>query len=104
MTERILERLAAANIQLLPVDLDNHFVFERDGFIALVERRRDNSFGRAGSAGLMTEKGLAPLVWRGDVPYFVAKGLPDQQGAQEQVDLLRRFQADLESALAGPVA
>ena len=61
----ILEKLAAANIQLIPADVTSHFIFERDGFVAFVERRED-AFGNIGAPGLMTERGFAALIWRGD--------------------------------------
>ncbi len=94
-----LEKLAGAGINLLPIDLDRHFLFERDGFVALVERRRDDSLGNVGAAGLLTETGLAPLVWRGAAPAFASKA-GDRPATAEQVETLRRFQADLEAALA----
>jgi hypothetical protein len=97
VTEKF-ERLVAAGIQLLPLTgIATHFVFERDGFAALVERQ-DEAFGQIGGAGLLCEKGLAVLVWRGNEPYFVAKGF-EQLAVPEQVDALRRFSADLEQAL-----
>ena len=96
--EYLLQNLAGAGINLLPIDLDRHVMFERDGFVALVERRRDNALGNVGAAGLLTETGLAPLVWRGDVPAFAGKA-GDRPATPEQVDALRRFQNDLESAL-----
>ena len=98
MTEK-LERLVAAGIQLLPaVEITNHFVFERDGFVALVERR-GNGFGGIGSAGRLTEKGIAPLVVRGEASYFVAKGY-EQLASLDEVEQIRRFQADLKFALS----
>jgi len=98
MTEK-LERLVAAGIQLLPtVEITNHFVFERDGFAALVEKRSEG-FGGIGSAGLLTEKGIAPLVLRGSAAFFVAKGF-EQLATAEEVDQIRRFQADLKHALS----
>ncbi len=98
MTEK-LERLVTAGIQLLPTfEIANHFVFERDGFGALVERR-DDGFGGIGSAGLLTEKGIAPLVLRGADSYFVAKGF-EQKASAEEIEQVRRFQADLKHALA----
>jgi len=97
MTEK-LERLVAAGIQLLPVvEIPTHFVFERDGFVALVERKGDG-FGGIGSAGRLTEKGIAPLVMRGNDAFFVAKGF-EQVASAEDVDGIRRFQADLKFAL-----
>ncbi len=94
-----LERLVAAGIQLLPtVEITTHYVFERDGFVALVERRGDG-FGGIGSAGRLTEKGIAPLVLRGSSSYFVVKGF-EQSATPEEVDGIRRFQADLQFALS----
>ena len=102
MTDK-LERLVAAGIQLLPtVEITKHFVFERDGFVALVERRGEG-FGGIGSAGLLTEKGIAPLVLRGSASYFVAKGF-EQSATAEEVDGIRRFQADLRFALSESAA
>ncbi len=99
MTE-ILERLAAAGIQLLPtVEITTHYVFERDGFVALVERTPEG-FGGVGSAGLLTGNGFAALIRRGDRAYFVAKGF-EQEALPSQVTALESFSLDLKSALAG---
>ena len=93
-----LERLAASGIQLLPVlEIANHYVFERDGFVALVEKT-PAGFGAIGAPGLLVERGFAALVWRGGEGWFVAKGF-EQRAQNDQVDALRRFAADLEAAL-----
>ena len=94
----VLERLAAARINVVEADLDKHHILERDGFIALVERTSEGGFGGVGAAGLLTEKGLAPLVWRGADGFFVAKGL-EVAASEDQVLALRAFQADLETSL-----
>jgi hypothetical protein len=95
----VLERLAAAGIQLLPaLEITTHYVFERDGFVALVERTPDG-FGGVGSAGILTGSGFAALIRRGDRSYFVAKGF-EQEALPEQADGLRKFSADLKSALS----
>jgi hypothetical protein len=92
------QKLIDANIQLLPLpEVTTHFVFERDGFVALVERMKDG-FGAVGTAGLLVEKGLAPLVWRGDSAFFVAKGL-ERPATNDDVRRLRAFQEDLVTAL-----
>ncbi|MBI3208880.1 MAG: hypothetical protein HYZ37_08260 [Candidatus Solibacter usitatus] len=97
--QQILERLAAANIQLLPITaIENHFVFERDGFIALVERTKENGFGKVGSAGLLTERGMAVLISRGERNLFVAKGF-ELEATPDQVRVMRRFDVDLRAAL-----
>ena len=98
MTE-ILERLVAAGIQLLPaVEITTHYVYERDGFVALVERTPDG-FGGIGSPGILTGSGFAALVRRGERSYFVAKNF-EQEASPEQVESLRRFAADLKAALS----
>jgi hypothetical protein len=92
------ERLARAGIQVLVLDLKKHVILERDGFVSLVERT-ETGFGAAGAAGLMTERGLAPLVWRGERAFFVAKGF-ETEAKPDQIEALRRFQADLAVALS----
>ena len=100
MTE-VLERLASAGIQLLPAtEITTHYVFERDGFVALVERT-STGFGGVGSAGILTGKGFAALVQRGDRSYFIAKNF-EQQAEPDQVNALRSFSADLKAALYQP--
>jgi len=97
--EEILGRLVAANIQLLPItQIENHFVFGRDGFVSLVERRRDGGFGRIGAAGLLTDRGMAVLVERSARMLFVAKGM-EVEATEEQVIALRAFDQDLRAAL-----
>jgi len=96
-----LRRLAELGIQLSPVEgFDRHFVFTRDGFVALVERAADD-FGGIGAPGLFTGQGtLAMLLWRGDQPWFLAKGW-QRRATPEEVDRLRRFAEDLKNALSG---
>jgi hypothetical protein len=95
----ILERLVAARIQLLPAtEIPNHYVFERDGFVALVERTPEG-FGGVGSAGILTGSGFAALVSRGERLYFVTKNF-EQEAPPEQVTALRKFSSDLKNALA----
>jgi len=93
----ILEKLAAANIQIIPADVTSHFILERDGFVAFVERH-DEAFGNIGAPGLMTEHGFAALIWRGDQALFIAKGF-EQLATPEQVQKIRAFASDLENAL-----
>jgi len=94
-----LEKLLAAGIQIVPADLSSHFILERGGFVAFVERR-GSGFGNIGAPGLMTERGFAALVWRGEQAFFVGRGF-EQPGTPEQVQTIRAFAADLEAALAG---
>ena len=93
-----LARLAEAGINVVPAELEKHYILERGGFIALVQRTAEGDFGRAGTAGLLTEKGLAPLVWRGDAAFFIAKGL-ELAATDDQIEALRIFQRDLDASL-----
>ena len=94
----IFERLVAAQIELLPApEVTTHFIFTRDGFVSLVERR-DLGFGGIGSAGLLVEQGFAPLVWRGERAFFVARGF-EREASAEEIEKLKRFSADLKIAL-----
>ncbi len=93
----ILEKLAAAGIQIVPSEITSHFILERDGFVAFVERR-EQAFGNAGAPGLMTEQGFAALIWRGNRSFFVGKGF-EQDASIEQVQKIRAFAEDLANAL-----
>ncbi len=93
----VLEKLAAAQIQIVPAEIASHFILERDGFVAFVERREED-FGNIGAAGLMTEQGFAALIWRGDQAFFVGRGF-EQTASPEEVQKIRAFAADLALAL-----
>lgn len=93
-----LQRLAAAGIQILPAEIPNHYVLERDGFVALVERKGD-AFGNAGAPARLTEGGVAMLVWRGEKAFFVNKGF-EQEASGAEIAGLRTFDAALRRALA----
>ena len=92
-----LEKLAAAGIQIVSAEITSHFILERDGFVAFVEKREE-SFGNIGAPGLMTERGFAALVWRGDQAFFTGKGF-EQAASPEEVTKMRAFAADLAAAL-----
>ncbi len=94
------ESLAVAGFQIIPADITSHFIVERDGFVAFIERR-ENNFGNIGSPGRMTERGYAALIWRGEQAFFVGKGF-EQPASAEEIRKLRAFACDLEQALADP--
>lgn len=97
----IFERLAGAGIQLLPLtEITTHYVFERAGFVCLVERNGDGGFGGVGGPGLLTASGYAALVMRGDAFRFVGRGF-DETATEEQVRECRSFARDLGTALRG---
>jgi len=93
-----IESLTAAGFQIVPADIASHFLVERDGFVAFIERR-SGDFGNIGGAGLMTERGFAALVWRTDQAFFVGKGF-EQPATAEQVQKLRNFARELEQAIS----
>jgi hypothetical protein len=107
---RIFEALAAKGIELVPIQsppngnssLDRHFVFFRAGYAALVERR-DTGFGRVGTAGIVTEHGLAMLVDSEAGNGQAAFVIRDHRQLAEpgEIDELRQFQADLVQAIGG---
>lgn len=82
---------------MVPSGIDSHFILERDGFVAFVERTAAG-FGNVGAAGLATERGFAALVWRGGQAFFVGKGF-DQPATSEQIQKIRAFSTDLEKAI-----
>jgi hypothetical protein len=92
-----LEKLAASGIQVIPGGPDSHYIVEREGFVAFIERR-GGDFGNVGAPGLMTERGFAALVWRADRAFFQGRGF-EQPATDEQVQKLRSFALDLERAI-----
>ena len=91
-----MERLAAARIQLV-AETAAHYLFTRDNFIALVERREEG-LGSIGSTGMLTEQGLAYLVWR-DGQAFLKSKTSETPAGEAQVAAIRDFSRDLESAV-----
>jgi len=60
VTSPAREQLANLGIQLV-AETQSHFLFTRENMIALVARTSEG-FGTVGSAGVLTEHGLAYLV------------------------------------------
>jgi hypothetical protein len=96
VSPEIAARLAALGIGLM-AEAKEYSVLVRDTCMALVHF---NEAGCAslGSSGMMTENGLAYLVWRGERPLLVAKS-NEFPAEAEQVEQIRKFSADLKSAL-----
>lgn len=99
MEQSLIEsRLAAAGFEVVAIGaLPRHVLVIRNSFAALVERK-PTGYGRAGSAGLMSEHGFAALVWRQSQPYFAARDF-QRPATPEEVASLRTFAAELETAL-----
>lgn len=99
MTPETTARLAGCGIQLAAESLEFR-MFTRGRCVALVHPGAAAAAG-IGSAGMMTEGGLAFLVWREGRPYLAAKGR-ETPATPEEVEEMRSFSSDLKSALGLP--
>ena len=72
-------------------------MFARDNLIALVERTAAG-YGSIGSTGILTESGLAYLIWRDGRAFLAGKGF-EYPATDEQVEAVRKFSEDLKAAL-----
>ena len=88
--------LGSTGIQLL-TETRAYAMFSRDNLIALVERTAAG-YGTIGSTGIMTERGLAYLIWRDGQAFLAGKGY-EQPATGEQVAAVRRFSEDLKASL-----
>ena len=69
-------------------------IYTRENCIAAV----GNAAQGQGSTGMMTENGLAYLVWHEGQAYLSAKGV-EVPATPEQVEAIRTFSEDLKEAL-----
>jgi tyrosyl-tRNA synthetase len=96
VTPEIARRLQACDI-LMAAQARDYCMFVRGNCAALVQSAADR-FPSIGSSGLMTEKGLAYLVWRDGVAMLSSHG--HQEAAEPvQVEAIRKFSEDLKIAL-----
>ena len=72
-------------------------IFMRDGCVAMVGHTPGGGLS-LGSTGMMTDNGLAYLVWREGHARLAAKGC-DVAAAPDQVEAMRKFSEDLKAAL-----
>jgi hypothetical protein len=72
-------------------------IFMRDGCVAMVGRTTGGGLS-LGSTGMMTDNGLAYLVWREGQARLAAKG-GDVESGPDQVEAMRKFSEDLKAAL-----
>ena len=96
MTPETAARLAACGIELA-ADGPRYRMFTRGNAVALVAAGADAGNG-IGSSGMMTEAGLAFLVWREGRPYLAAKGR-ETPASPAQVEEIAKFSLDLKRAL-----
>ena len=93
-----MSRLEDLNIRLM-VEGPAVSIYVRGDCIAAVGGPPDGGAGtNQGGTGLMTEQGLAYLVWRDGRPYLAAKG-GETPATPEQVETIRKFSQDLNDAL-----
>ena len=93
-----MSRLDHLNIRLV-VEGPAVSIYMRDDCVAAVSGNGSSQGSNQGSPGMMTERGLAYLVWRDGQPYLAAKGV-EIPAAPEQVEAIRRFSEDLKTALS----
>ena len=96
MTPAIAARLQSCDIRLAAQARDI-CMFVRGNCMALAASAEER-FISLGSTGVMTENGLAYLVWRDGEPWLSAHGSQVAADA-EQVEAIRGFSEDLKAAL-----
>jgi len=96
VTPETAARLAGCGIQLA-AESPGYSMFTRGFCVAVVQPGAGAGSG-IGSSGMMTEAGLAFLVWREGLPYLAAKGRETPASAA-QAEEIQRFSADLKRAL-----
>jgi hypothetical protein len=87
------ESLAASGI-LLAAETETHYLFTRDNCIALVERRASS----IGSTGILTEHGIAYLIWR-DGQAFLKSKAAEAPASADEVAAVQSFSQDLAAAI-----
>jgi hypothetical protein len=88
--------LGSTGIQLLS-ETSAYAIFARDNLIALVERTAEG-YGSIGGTGILTDSGLAYLIWRDGQAFLAGKGF-ELAATEEQAAAVRRFSEDLKEAL-----
>ena len=96
MTPEIAGRLTACEIQLA-AQAQDYCMFVRGNCMALV-RTEGGRFTSIGSSGMLTEKGLAYLVWADGKAMLASHGIQVEAGV-DQVDAIRTFSEDLKKII-----
>ena len=96
MSPEVLARLAAAEIQVV-AENNGYFIVARETCIGIV--REQPSGLTIGSSGMMTDSGLAYLIWHGCRPVLAAHGGAQTPATPEQVDAIQLFSNDLKAAV-----
>jgi hypothetical protein len=96
MPSEIARRLHATGVDVA-AETATHHLLVRGNCLALIEKKSLS----IGSSGMMTEHGLAFLVWHDSRPVLAAKGV-ETDASPEQVAELQRFSRDVKSAFDAP--
>ncbi len=96
MSPEIAARLKSSKIEIA-AEAGGRRLFVRGETLAFVELSAEG-FASIGSTGLMTQRGVAFLVWSNGQPMLSAKGgqLP---ATPAQVEAIQQFSADLKASL-----
>ena len=97
MSPETAARLADLDIQLAAQARD-YCLFVRGNCLALAQSAGE-SFTSIGASGMMTENGIAYLVWRQGLPVLTAHGGLEQPATPEELETVRRFSEDLKLTL-----
>jgi hypothetical protein len=100
VTPEIAGRLAACDI-LMAAQAKDYCMFVRGNCVALVQTAGER-FTSVGSTGMMTEKGLAYLVWSEGKAILSSHGSQVEAGA-DQVEAIQRFSEDLRKIFEPPM-
>jgi len=96
VTPELAGRLAAGGI-LMAAEAGDYCMFVRGNCVALVQSAGER-FTSIGSSGMLTEKGLAYLVWSGGKAWLSSHGSQVEADAG-QVEAIRKFSEDLKKAI-----
>ena len=96
MTPAIASRLADSAIEMAAQG-GEYSLFVRGNCLALV-KVEDGRFVSLGSSGILTENGIAYLVWVEGKAMLSSHG-SQVEAVQEQVDAIRKFSEDLKMTI-----
>ena len=97
MSPEVLARLARVDIQVVAQN-NGYFVLARNICVGIV-REQDGRLS-IGSSGIMTDSGLAYLIWAGCKPILAAHGGSQSPASPQQVEAVQGFSNDLKAAIS----
>ena len=99
MTSEIAARLEKLQITWVLKEKGDFAFFGRGNVAMFARWSSGDPRISLGSTGMMTDNGLAYLVWREGQPILAAHGGIEMPATPEQVEEIQRFSADLKQAL-----